>query len=342
VSAIAGVDAVVVGGGIVGLATADALQRRGADVVCLEAGVPGAGQSAGQTRIFRHSHEDVGLVRDAVEALELWRGWERRAGRRLVGDEGALLVRDQIADDLVRLREAGVDAHAVDADAQRAALSAWAPREETPAILEPGGAIRARRAIDTLAAWLGDRLVPGCSVLDLRDDGDATLVLASEGVWRARAVVVCGGVATPALARVHGVEPPIEHLATTRATFALRDPNAPRACLRDKDAPDGRNYYGSPLGSTGMYAVGSPPYPAGDADPQAELARLCAYVEQCLPGVDPDPVFVRTCISTHPEWGDEGYRTFERGRLTFVVGGQLYKFAPLIGDRTASEVQVPA
>src|SRR4051794_560908 len=94
------VDVVVVGGGIVGLAVADALAGRGAGVACLEAGVAGAGQSAGRTRIFRHSHEDVALVHAAAEARTLWRAWEDRAGRRLVGDEGALLVRDDADADL--------------------------------------------------------------------------------------------------------------------------------------------------------------------------------------------------------------------------------------------------
>jgi sarcosine oxidase len=105
------VDVVVVGGGVVGLAVADALHRRGAEVACLEAGVPGAGQSAGRTRIFRHSHEDPTLVREAIGARALWAEWEERAGRRLLGDEGALLVRDDPEGDLERLRAAGASRH---------------------------------------------------------------------------------------------------------------------------------------------------------------------------------------------------------------------------------------
>ncbi|MFL5976875.1 MAG: NAD(P)/FAD-dependent oxidoreductase [Solirubrobacterales bacterium] len=329
------VDVVVVGGGVVGLAVADALHRRGAEVACLEAGIPGAGQSAGRTRIFRHSHEDPGLVREAIEARGLWGRWEERAGRRLLGDEGALLVRNDPGGDLERLKAAGVDARMVSGDEQRAALGPWAPPER-PAILEPGGAIRARRTIATLAGWLGDRLVAGCAVLELRDGRDHVRVVATEGVWHAQAVVVCAGAQTSALAAAQGLDIPIGYAASTRATYVVRAGAHALACLRDKAPPDGRSYYAAAVGSTGRYAVGSPAYDLNDTDAGDELHRLRAYVEACLPGLDPEPEHVRTCISSHPAWGEEGHRTFERGRITFVAGGQLFKFAPLIAERQAA------
>jgi sarcosine oxidase len=328
------VDVVVVGGGVVGLAVADALVRCGAGVACLEAGVPGAGQSAGRTRIFRHSHEDPALVHDAIEARALWADWEDRAGRRLLGNEGALLVRDDPDGDLERLRAAGVYARLVTREEQRAALGPWAARER-PAILEPGGAIRARRTIATLGGWLGERLVAGCAVLELRDEDDHVRILATEGVWRAQAVVVCAGAQTSALAAAQGVDIPIGYAASTRATYVVRDGAGALACLRDKAPPDGRSYYAAAVGSTGRYAVGSPAYDLNETDAGDELDRLRAYVERWLPGLDPEPEHVRTCISSHPAWGEEGHRTLERGRITFVAGGQLFKFAPLIAERLA-------
>jgi sarcosine oxidase len=335
------VDVVVVGGGVVGLAVADALHRRGAEVACLEAGLPGAGQSAGRTRIFRHSHEDPALVREAIEARALWAEWEDRAGRRLLGDEGALLVRDDPDGDLERLRAAGVDARLVAADEQRAELGPWAPRER-PAILEPGGAIRARRTIATLSGWLGDRLVAACPVLELREEPGHVRVLATEGVWQARAVVVCAGAQTTALAAAQGLDIPVGYAASTRATYVVRAGAHALACLRDKAPPDGRSYYAAAVGSTGRYAVGSPAYDLNETDAGDELDRLRAYVEACLPGLDPEPEHVRTCISSHPAWGEEGHRTFQRGRITFVAGGQLFKFAPLIAERLARATQAAA
>ena len=48
----------VVGAGIVGLATADALVRRGHDVMVLEADRPMGARSAGASRVFRLAHGD--------------------------------------------------------------------------------------------------------------------------------------------------------------------------------------------------------------------------------------------------------------------------------------------
>ena len=69
-------DVAVVGAGIVGLATAYELVRGGATVTVYERGEPGNGQSGGDSRIFRHAHDDPRLIAFAVEARAIWREWE--------------------------------------------------------------------------------------------------------------------------------------------------------------------------------------------------------------------------------------------------------------------------
>ena len=61
----------MVGAGIVGLSTAHALSERGVGVAVYERGVPGNGQSGGDSRIFRHSHADPRLVSIALRSRAL-------------------------------------------------------------------------------------------------------------------------------------------------------------------------------------------------------------------------------------------------------------------------------
>ena len=91
----------VIGGGIVGLSTAYALREQGVPVRLYEAGLPGTGQSAGESRIFRHAHDDPRLVAFARESRGVWDEWAEHFEVELVSSDGVVAIGDSA---LARLR----------------------------------------------------------------------------------------------------------------------------------------------------------------------------------------------------------------------------------------------
>src|SRR6266516_4397937 len=86
--------AAIVGAGIMGLATARALARRGCDVTIYEQFEVGhkRGSSHGRSRIFRLAYPDPEWVRLAMNALHGWRDVEEESGTSLLELNGLLEV----------------------------------------------------------------------------------------------------------------------------------------------------------------------------------------------------------------------------------------------------------
>jgi sarcosine oxidase len=298
---------VVVGAGVCGLAAAYELARRGQRAVVLERGEPFAEQSAGLARIFRIAHRRPALCALAVEARAGWQRWEAELGvGRLLGREGFIA--------------AGACEDTAAAMAQAGAAFCWLDRREIAAripfvaapweagVLDPlGGSLRIRRALGALVRRVD---IHRADVASVGDDGSVTL--ADGTVVRGDRVLICAGVQTPALFGPLGVE----FAPHTRFTYQGADA-AGAACL---SAPEG---YGLPVGSTGHWAFGQQV-----PDP--------ATVHTLFPSLS--PVGQVDCVTVRAGWldaGGDGWTAAHRGRVVALVGSNLMKFAPLLGDRLA-------
>jgi sarcosine oxidase len=335
----------VVGAGVVGLATTDALMRRGADVACFEKALVGRGQSAGATRTFRQRHHDPALVQLASAAREGWTAWERRAARELLGHQGLLALGPGPLQEARRLSELGVRCDLVSADEARWLFPGLAD-DGSDGVFEPdAGAIRARETIDVLAGWVEPSLVQA-EVVGLREESGRVALQTSEGFWECQRVIICAGLASPSLAASAGLDVSVRITCHARPTFRIvANAGVSWPCLQDLSERWGEQAYGSVASPGKLYAVGlrrgsELPVVRGeqavaDADMRELVRRTQSYVARALPGLDPDPVAVQICFTTRLPASHDGFELSRSERVTVLVGHNLFKFAPALGELLA-------
>ena len=139
--------------------------------------------------------------------------------------------------------------------------------------------------------------------------------------------------------------------AHLRLAFRTRVAHShPLPCFSDRSGQAGDQIYGlSDLGD--RYAVGLAPVttyppvkdlavdvPAG-VTVTAQRDRIVAYVRLGLPGLDPEPVdAVLRLTTTLPDHPEDGFEVWRHGPVITVAGPNLFKFAPVIGERLAAAV----
>jgi sarcosine oxidase len=322
-------DVVIVGGGLLGLATAYALRGERA-VTVLERETVGhaRGGSHGATRIFRLGYAVVHYVEMALQAVDAWRVLEAETGSQLLHPRpqltfgpGAGAVYDALT--------------AADAPVERLTESEIARRfplfaGHGDAVLEPDSAvIAAESTMHALRDHCGATVVEHARV----ERVDEHHVDVAGRSIEADTVVVCAGPWTRALVPDLETNATLEHVAyvCTRGEHPI---------FIDFTAPA---VYGLPTPGTNLYKLAV--HHGGPAiDPDAEFTpnpaavdALHSAVASWLPGAD----LVEVDVCPYDNTADESFVVEQRHGLVIGAGtsGHAFKFGPLLGARLAELVR---
>ncbi|MBS1886538.1 MAG: FAD-dependent oxidoreductase [Actinobacteria bacterium] len=199
-------ETVVIGAGVVGLATARALARAGAAVTLIEAAdvLPAAGSSRGDARIrVLAAYPDDEYLELGLRAAERWRELERESGAALLRATGALSYGEGIGELTAALRRFDVPHEELGAGELARRFPAVAPPGSGPVVHQPDGAvIAADRVLEALLASArraGVEVRERERVVAVEEGGAGAVVETERGRLEADRVAIAAGPWAPAL-----------------------------------------------------------------------------------------------------------------------------------------------
>ncbi|WP_417508068.1 FAD-dependent oxidoreductase [Microbacterium sp.] len=332
----------VIGGGVMGLATAWELTRRGHRPVVLEQFSRGHahGASHGATRNFNNAYQDEHYLDLLVRARHGWDALGSPGGEPLLRLHGLVSHGDvDIASVRGRLAERGIPAEILDAAEAR---RRWPGMRFEDAVLwsSDAGVVRASAALLELERRIveaGGEVRWETPVRDIVEDASGVALALPDGTLHTDTVVVAAGAWTARL--LGGIRlPRLRVTEETPAHFAPRSAS-------DAIWPSFNHYvdtdrfpatvYGMPTPGEGVkvgfHGVGD------EVDPDARPHRtthadvLAAYVREWMPGLDASSAAPISCTYTSTD--DDTFILDRRGRIVVGAGfsGHGFKFATGVG-----------
>jgi len=321
-------DVVIVGGGLLGLATAWALRGR-RDVLVLERETVGNARagSHGPTRIFRLGYIDAAYVEMAMAARAAWRTLEAEAGVPLLHATPQLTFGAGAQAVHRALTRAGASVERVVAAEVARRFPAFAGHGD--AVLETTSAvIAAERTLHALRDHASGEVREHTRVTRV----DAHAVETTDGVIDANTVVVCAGPWTKSLVPAVPTTPTLEHVAYLRVDADL-------PIFIDFTEPA---VYGLPTPGTDIYKLAV--HHGGAAiDPDAAFAEHPAAVAALRAAIDtwlPDAELVDIDVCPYDNTADENFVVERIDGIVVGAGtsGHAFKFGPLLGEQLAALV----
>jgi sarcosine oxidase len=315
----------VIGGGVMGLATGWALQKRGLEPVVYEQFELGNrhGSSHGRSRIFRLAYAEDEYVRLAEEALGLWRELEAESGETLLELNGLVEVVRTLEESTAQtLERCGVAWERLDREQAERRYPIRVPEGSFAVVQPEAGIVRADKALAAFARRLDVRQ----HVRAHPNDFDADAVVVTAGSWVNELL-----------------EEPLP-VKVTRETVCYFRPEQGRpipsvvSFKPDRHTHDMYSLHDPAYGlKVGAHHAGPEADPNVPGEPEPDLIkRISAWTNETYRLVGPEPVAAETCMYTTTS--DHSFVLERRDRI--VVGspcsGHGFKFAPAIGDRLAA------
>ncbi len=347
-------DVIVVGGGVMGCATAYQLAKDGARVLLLEQFKIGnhLGSSHGASRLFRLAHTSTDYLELARSALPLWRELEVESGERRMQQSDALdLGTPGMLEPLIKtLQATGVPFELLDSSEIMSRFPQFSLPEDIVSLYQSDYALlaagRSVNAFAALARRYGANLLEGQTVLQVVPSGGGVQVRTNQGTFSAGSVVLCAGSWMGILTRQLGLDLPLTVRQEVVTFYQPADP-APwmpgrfplfRHHLQVNYARWG---VGFPIfehtGVKMLLDCSGPFVEPGETDRTPDgkvLGWIKSYAAKMFPTLGEDIIETETCRYTMTPDEDfilDRHPEYPQVVIASPCSGHGFKFAPLIG-----------
>ncbi|XP_072312309.1 peroxisomal sarcosine oxidase [Eucyclogobius newberryi] len=349
-------DCIVIGAGVQGSFTAYSLSKRGQRTLLLEQFVlpHTRGSSHGQSRIIRKAYEQDFYTRMMEECYGLWAELEREGGVTLYRQTGLLVMGPEHSDSFTQMKSTLLQSEVPTVSLTPEDFSSHVPQM----LLVPGdGAIvdvtagvlyadRALRTAQDMFKKFGGVVRDQEKVVDITP-GPVVTVTTSARSYRARSVVITAGPWANRLLAPTGLQLPLEVVKINVCYWKEKTPGTYNVknrfpCFLLTEGEQGEDHiYGLPSNEyPGLVKIclhtGSPTDPdhRDRQTDRSDVDILSRFVSRCVPGLEPEPAIVESCMYTlTPD--SHFVLDFHPRHRNIVIGagfsGHGFKFGPLIG-----------
>jgi glycine/D-amino acid oxidase-like deaminating enzyme len=337
-------DLLVVGAGIIGLFCSTRYKQENpqSKIICLESrSTSGLEASSGPSRIFRQNHLDKNAIQKAKQAKILWQKQEKYFDQELIDFAGHIFSSSNLQQSVKIFDQLDLPLDVLDSNQAQKKLPFYTPVADQYGFDPGSGIIDSQRTIRTLSKFTEDNFRFNQPVQEIRADKDYFIVRAGEQEFKTKKLIICAGLSSVRFANQIGIS-----LPDIKATYHLRPIfDFKQSAYLDEKFPAlseaNLNCYGLPAGKG--YALGrglSIGHVNNIAESSDLVSPLESFVEGNFPGLKHRARLNEPCQSLAlGNENSDGYQIASSGSAVAMVGGNLFKFAPLIAEELLEQVQ---